>query len=153
MFYFVNYLVFLAIDLLALTKTSIQNLFDSSTNSTRLARPSGAVSISQAIDAASNSLDQLQGLSLYSNETLSLTQSLDFAKGLQMLTPFFTDISMSTPVSSNPINISMSAINSSINALNISSQNLQILNDLMASVGSAAQSRVFHSNYTILVLA
>lgn len=147
-------MIFSAIDLLALAKTSIQNLFDINTNSTRLVQPSGGASIEDAINTAADILAQVKALNQSSNEVQSLTQSLGFAKGLNMLTPYFTDLSMNTPSSSKPTSTDISTTNSSINGLGLSDPGyLQILYDLLASLSSPLESTVLRSNKTISILA
>jgi hypothetical protein len=142
-----SYFSFLAVDILAVTKESIESLFDDPSNPTRLVQPSGGVSIAQAISAATNNFFQLQMTDSSSGEVQQLRQLLAFAQGLQMLMPYFTDLEMTqvSPYGTNATDLGTT--NASIDALQITDPTYkQILNDLMASVSNAAQSIVFLLN-------
>lgn len=133
---------FLAIDLLALARTSIGDLFDSSTNPTRLVQPSGGVEISDAIEAAERNLNTFKSTSGDLREVPALTQAIGFAKGLNMLSPYFTDLSMNAPSSAALATADLPSINNTINNLGLgNSKYLQILNDLMGSLVNAAPGK------------
>ncbi len=150
---------------MAATKNSIQNLFNSPTNPTRLVQPSGGVSIDDAIGAADNNLDQLRLTSSYPNDVQNLTQLLGLAKGLQMLQPYFTNLTMDQVSPFGQTAPDLSTTNSSINALGITDPNYKkILDDLIALLGNGNQSIVcffstivkyqnyFLSIYTVFIL-
>ncbi len=132
---------------MALARESILDLFNNRDNPTRLVQPAGGVAIDVAISAADVNLYNVRLAGLNSNEVQRLEQLLDFAKGLQLLQPYFTDLTMDQVTTSVQI-ADLSITNSSINALGITnSRYIQILNDLMALVASnAAQSIVFLLN-------
>jgi hypothetical protein len=78
----------------------------------------------------------------------NLTQLLNFAKGLQMLIPYFTDLSMNAVSISNQTAGSFQSINSSISSLGISnSAYQQELAGLVASVANALNSIVLLSEF------
>lgn len=126
---------------MALATNSIESLFDNSNNPTRLVPPSGGVAIADAINTADNNLSQVKMMDPVPNDAQRLSQLLGFAKGLQMLQPYFTDLTMATPASSGQAGPDLSATNSSINELGISNPAyLQILYGLTASVSNTTQS-------------
>lgn len=134
---------------MALATNSIQNLFDNVANPTRLVQPSGGVSIADAISTADSNLNQLKLMNSnsYNNDVLYLSQLLGFAKGLLMLQPYFTDLTMTAPSAQGQLGTGLSATNSSINQIGISNVGyMQILNNLMASLGNGGQSIVFILN-------
>lgn len=134
-----------AVNLLSAATDSIYKLFDNPNDPKRLATPSGGVSIDDAISNADANLDQLILTNGNSGQAQQLTQLLGLAKGLQMLQPYFTDLTMNQVSSSGQTSADLAITNSSINALGITDANdKKILNDLMAFFGNAAtQSIVF----------
>ena len=134
---------FLVIDLLALAKTSIGELFDDSTNPTRLAQPSGGVEIKDAIATAERNLNTFKSTNGDQKEVPALTQAIGFAKGLNMLSPYFTDLSMNTPSSDALATADLPSINNTINNLGLgNSKYLQTLSGLMRLLVNATQGRI-----------
>lgn len=130
-----------------MARESIRSLFNDPNNPTRLLQPIGDVTIDVAISAADVNLNNVRLAGLNSNEVRRLTQLLGFAKGLQLLQPYFTDLTMVEVITPVQI-IDLSTTNSSIHALGITdSRYIQILDELMALVASSAvQSIVFLLN-------
>lgn len=124
------------------TKASIQGLFDNVSSPTQLVQPSGGVSMDIAINNANNLLNQLRASGSNAPEIGQLGQLLAFAKGLQMLTPYFTDLTMTTPNANGRTAADLSTTNSSIANLGIENQSYrQKLNDLMALLGQDSTSK------------
>jgi hypothetical protein len=144
----------LALDILAITTSSIYALFDNPGNPTRLVQPSGGVPIDVAIDNADNNLSQLRLTGSYQVQVLNLAELLGLAKGLLILTPYFTDLNMTTLSATAQSGIDLSTTNSSINSLGITNPSyMQILYGLMGLLSNVAQSIVFLLNETSFNIA
>jgi hypothetical protein len=131
-----------------LATNSINSLFRNPNDPKRLASPLGGASISDAINTAQNNLANLDQAGNNADAVANLTQLLNFAKGLQMLIPYFTDLSMNAVSISNQTAGSFQSINSSISSLGISnSAYQQELAGLVASVANALNSIVLLSEF------
>ena len=131
----------LAVDLLGLTQDAINDLFQDPNNPRRLKQPLDGVSIDAAIENADNLLSQLQAVNADTTVTGPLQQKLGLAKGLRMLSRYYTDLSMTsqTDDGKNPAEVSLTK--SSIDSLGITDQNFKrILDDLIASVEQSLSS-------------
>ncbi|CAF4109470.1 unnamed protein product, partial [Rotaria sp. Silwood2] len=132
------------VNILAEAQQSIKNLFTDPSNPTRLAQPSGGASIDEAVEAADGLLSDLRITGQYPNEVQKLTQLLGLAKGLQMLRPYFTDLSMNDVSISDQTATVFQNTNLSVNTLGVTDPVYKkILDDLISKVAEAVKSRVF----------
>ncbi|CAF3566903.1 unnamed protein product [Rotaria sp. Silwood1] len=131
------------VNILAETQQSITNLFTDPSNPTRLTEPSGGASIDEAVETADGLLSDLRITGQYPNEVQKLTQLLGLAKGLQMLRPYFTDLTMNNVSISDQTAKDFQNTNLSINTLGVTDPGYKkTLDDLISKVAKAIKSRV-----------
>lgn len=140
------------IDLLALARNSITALFNNAANPTRLAMPAGGISITDAIGAAETSLNTYKNSAVNQDQGSALTQMIGFAKGLNLMTPYFTDLSMKTPLSSAMATADLPSMNNTIYNFGIGdAKYMGILDTLMRLLVNAAQGRIISFIRTSLI--
>jgi hypothetical protein len=109
-----------------------RDLFADPDNPRRLATPSGGASIDDAIRNANTLLDSFKNMDSVPAEVSSLTQLLKLAQSLQLLQPYFTDLTMNT-VNITDQNVgSLQNLNSTIAAMEVTDPAYKrVLDDLL----------------------
>ncbi|CAF0949292.1 unnamed protein product [Adineta ricciae] len=135
------------ISVLELTAISIKELFDNATNPARLVDRLDNVTIDDAIDDAEELLDQLTLLdNVSASEIQDLTQLFNLAKGLQMLKPYFTDLSMENMLLPIKNLSNLRRIKSNIRTLGITNPNFKhLLNSILTNLTDAVKGSTNNS--------
>ena len=127
-----------------MARDSIRKLFDNADSPTQLKQSEGDASIADVIQNADTMLSTAQAQNSSSPELANLTQLLNYAKGLQMLQAYYTDLTMNNMSIATKTAADIQTTNSSISALGITNSDYQRnLNDRIAACTNAINGIVF----------